>query len=119
MRPAFPSYMPAPMASSFTQSPDFAVLVTEMDAGPDKQRPRNSLAKVTRSVEFMLDGIDKRNAFEEWVRVDLAGGVLWFDWRDPLTGSMKIAKIAGGKVEYSSQGSYRIWQVRFSLETYG
>ncbi|WP_174978019.1 hypothetical protein [Pandoraea bronchicola] len=111
--------MPAPMASAFTQSPDYAVITTEMDAGPDKQRPRNSLAKVSRSVQFILDKLDKRNAFEEWLRVDLSGGVLWFDWRDPLYGTTKIARIVGGKVEFSSQGSLDVWVVRFTMETYG
>ncbi|AHB05619.1 hypothetical protein U875_09690 [Pandoraea pnomenusa 3kgm] len=119
MRPQFPSYMRAPLVASFTQSPDFAVLVTSMDAGPDKQRPRNSVARVSRSVQFFVEGLERRNAFEKWVRDDLSGGVLWFDWQDPLSGTTKIARIVGGNVEYSSQGSRDVWFVKFNLETYG
>lgn len=118
-RAAFPAFMPAPMVSGFSQTPDFGMLVTEMDSGPDKQRPRNSVAKIPRAVQYTVHGLDKRNDFERWVRADLAGGSLWFDWPDQLSGTTKIARIVGGKVEYSPVDSINIWLVKFTLETYG
>lgn len=111
--------MPAPMVSGFQHAPDFGVLVTQMDSGPDKQRPRNSTAIITRTVQFMVESLANRNAFENWVRDSLSGGVLWFNWTDPLDGVTKLARIAGGRVTYSPSDSINAWVVSFSMETYG
>ena len=107
------------MVSGFQQSPDFGMLVTQMDSGPDKQRPRNSIAIIQRTVQFIVDSLANRNAFEDWVRDALAGGSLWFNWPDPLRGTTKLARIVGGKVEYSPTDSRQTWIIKFTLETYG
>lgn len=117
--PTFPAYMPAPMIAGFKQSPDFGMLVTQMDAGPDKQRPRNSVAIITRTVQFIVNSLANRNAFEAWVRDSLSGGSLWFNWTDPLDGATKLARIVGGKVEYVPSESVNAWAISFSMETYG
>ncbi|WP_341249064.1 hypothetical protein [Cupriavidus pauculus] len=117
--PTFPSYMPLPTAAAFQQTPDYGVLVTEMESGPDKQRPRNTRAIVSRTMQFVVASLTVRNDFENWVRDDLAGGTLWFNWNDPLTGTTKLARIVGGRVEYAAVARRQIWTVKFTLETYG
>ncbi|MDM8356676.1 hypothetical protein [Pandoraea communis] len=117
--PTFPSYMPSPMIAGFAQSPDFGMLVTQMDSGPDKQRPRNSVAIIQRTLQFLVESLANRNAFEVWVRDSVAGGSLWFNWPDPLSGTTKLARIVGGKVDYAPSDSVNSWAVKFTLETYG
>lgn len=117
--PTFPAYMEAPLVSGFQQSPDFGVLVTQMDSGPDKQRPRNSKAIISRQVQFMVNSLANRNAFEVWVRDSLLGGSIFFNWTDPLDGVTKLARIVGGKVDYSPADSRQSWIIKFSMETYG
>lgn len=117
--PTFPAYMPAPMISGFQQSPDFAMLVTQMDSGPDKQRPRNSVPIIPRTIQYGIGNLADRNSFEAWVNTTLIGGSLFFNWPDPLSATTKLGRIVGGKVDYSLDSSGSTWIVKLTIETYG
>lgn len=116
--PTLPAYMPYPMIGGFQQTSDFAMLVTQMDSGPDKQRPRYSVPVIQRSVQYGLPSLANRNAFELWVRDTLVGGSLYFNWPDPLTGTTKPVRIVGGKVNYTMESGGCSWIIQFNIEAY-
>lgn len=116
--PTFPAYMPSPMLSGFKHSPDFSMLVTQMDAGPDKQRPRNSTAIIQRAVQYGIS-LENRQLFEAWVRDTLFGGSLFFNWPDPLSLTSKLGRIVGGKVDYTPDSAGTTWILNLVIETYG
>lgn len=117
--PSFPAYMTKPMISGFSQSPDFSMLTTQITPGIIKQNPRNPTAVIPRMLQYGIGTLANRNAFETWVNTTLVGGSLYFTWPDPLSGTNKIARIVGGKVDYTLDGSGSTWIARMTIETYG
>lgn len=116
--PTLPTYMPYPMIGGFQQTADFAMLVTQMDSGPDKQRPRYSIPVIQRSVQYSVPSLANRNAFELWVRDTLVGGSQYFNWPDPLSGTTKPVRIVGGKVNYTMESGGCSWIIQFNIEAY-
>lgn len=112
----FPSYAKVLLAS-FTESADYGVLRTDMDGGIAKQRPRWTTPIVTRDVTVHVDSVVDKNAFDQWLRIDLQGGSGWFGWTDPLDNVLKQARFVDGKVSWTSPG--KVWRASAQMETVG
>jgi hypothetical protein len=117
--PSFPAYMPAPMISGFSQSPDPNMLTTQVTPGIVEDAPRNPTPVIPRVLQYGITSLANRNAFEAWVNTTLIGGSLFFTWPDPLSGTSKIARIVGGKVSFTLDSSGGIWIAALTIETYG
>lgn len=112
----FPSYARI-LLPGYGEEPDYGVLRSSMDDGLAKQRPRRTLAIVTRDVNIMVRSKADKNLFDAWVKTDINGGAGWFDYYDCLDNTTKQARIVGGKYKWSSPG--RIWLAACQLETLG
>jgi len=76
---------------------------TEMDDGFITQTPIQSLARYELALTYRLMSRDDMESFEQWRRVDLALGALYFAWPDPYdpTGAtLRRARIVNGAVTY-------------------
>lgn len=116
--PRFPNYAQM-LRPGFDEAPNFGVQRSEMDSGLAKQRPTRTLPITPRNCGVFFGSLADRNAFMDWVRIDLAGGSGWFEWPDPLAGNViKLARIVGGAVKYTPT-SFTTHQAAFSIETVG
>lgn len=116
--PALPNYVQI-LRPGFSEQPDFKVDRTEMESGPAKQAPINSLATVPRPMTLAIKEKADYLSFRTWVRVDLVNGSGWFDWTDPIDGVTKSARIVGGRYEASPGPGLRNWRIKTTFETWG
>jgi hypothetical protein len=70
-------------------------LETEVDAGPSQARRQTTAKPFEISAVFRIRRADYQTLFLPWWRDTLAGGVLWFDWTEPLSGAAVEARILG------------------------
>jgi len=113
---AFPSYARI-IEPGYGEAPDYGVLRSPMDDGLAKQRPRRTLAVVTRDAQILvLDKQDKLQ-FDAWIKTEINGGTGWFEIVDPVDGVTKQARIVGGRYRWSTPGG--VWIASCQLETLG
>lgn len=104
----------------YTERPDPAVKVTEMEDGMKKQLRTKSRAMVSRPAKLLLRSNADYLSFKTWFDTDAEGGAAWWDFADPADSVTKLAHFAGGKVEYTPtrKGMSR-WIVGCEIETWG
>lgn len=112
----FPSYA-CVLLEGYTETPNYAVLRSEMDVGVAKQRPRNSLPIVNRNVRIKVENKSDKALFDQWFKDDLNGGSGFFDYVDPLDATTKQARFVGGQISWSSPGI--VWIAEAQIETIG
>lgn len=112
----FPSYA-CILLAGYDEEPDFGIIRSAMDGGIAKQRPRRSIAVVTRSATIRVLSKAAKASFDAWVKSDLDYGAGWFTYVDPLDSVSKQARLAGGKYKWSSPGV--IWLASCQIETLG
>lgn len=71
---------------------------TEMDRGVAKQRRSAADTVVTVPLTAYFDTKADATAFETWVYGTVNGGMDWFTWTNPRTGSAVQARIVGGDI---------------------
>lgn len=111
-----PSYA-CVMLEGYEESPSYNVVRTSMDNGLAKQRARNSMPIVTRSVKINVGGKANKILFDTWFKTDLNGGVGWFTYVDPIDSVSKQARFVNGELSWSSPGV--IWMAAAKVETLG
>lgn len=94
-----------------------ALVRTQMEAGPAKQRRISTRLMVTRSVELLIDSKANYLLFAAWVKADLTMGADWFDWLDPVDGTTKAARLVNGEYTATPYGS-DAWRVSATFETW-
>lgn len=80
--PSWPASLPQRLMLPVTVTPRSAVVRTEMDVGPPKQRLRSTLVWKDVVGHMVLTGAQKA-AFDAWWQNDIAQGALAFTWVDP------------------------------------
>lgn len=113
---SLPSYARV-LQDGYGEESDFGVIRTSMDNGIAKQRARYSKAIVTRDVQILVLNKADKGSLDDWIRDDLNGGAAWFDFTDPLTSTVKQARLVGGKIKWSSPGV--VWIASGQIETLG
>jgi hypothetical protein len=105
--------------NNYSRIPQPAMLRTEMDSGPSKQRPSTSQAMMQNGVTYVFTYAEY-NAFLTWYKTTAALGSLWFNWTDPMDGVTKSARILNGAITSATPQSASVshWAVQFVLETY-
>lgn len=84
---------------------DFGTQRAPMD-GLAKQRPRWSLPIVTRSVRLFVGRVEDRLAMDAFIRDELAGGALWFNFRDPVTGTTQRGQFIAESLQWTQDGGW-------------
>lgn len=98
----WPDFMPEPVFADISISaPQGAVIRTQMDSGPAKQRPRFTAA--SRTVGLVFDGLTAVNlgAFEAFFEVTLAMGSLDFEMPHPINDVARRFRFIGDGDPYS------------------
>lgn len=84
--PVWPAFVGAPVLDAIRiGAPVGAIVRTDMDAGPAKQRRRFTAAPRPVALAFEPLGARDLARFEAFVERDLAGGALAFEMVHPLT----------------------------------
>ena len=94
----WPDFMPSPVYDQIRiGAPVGAVLRTDMDAGPAKQRPRFTAAPRPVALVFEPVSEDDLERFDHFVTYQLGGGALGF-WMDhPITDTPRRFRFVGGE----------------------
>lgn len=105
------------LLDGFSEQPRPGVLRTDMDSGPPKQAPIESLLLNQRPVVYLFKSKADYQTFFSWWR-DTIVRTGWFDWTDPVSATTKRARIAGGQIQpRPRRGDLGSWEVSMVLET--
>lgn len=103
MIPVWPSSFPQrPRRLNWTGGPKDERVRFEPDRGPPLERLGSTAITEEFSATFQNFSTAQRAGFRTWFADDLAQGVQWFAWRDPVLNDVSLWKItAGGGAAYS------------------
>lgn len=106
----------------FAEQRESGVMSTEMESGPPKVVVVRSRVMVRRPVEVGFRSRVDYLAFIDWFRIEIKQGAQWFDWLDPVTRTVRRARIAKGELGDASpirplarDGG---WRMTLTLETW-
>ena len=115
----FPSYAEIKF-DGFGENRESALLRTEMESGPPKQARIKARVMVVRPVKIRLVSLADYLAFVDWFSIDINEGADWFNWTDPVRGTVKAARLVGGGLPAKpTAGTLGYWEITHSLETWG
>ena len=100
------------LAEGFSKQPQDNVTRTAMDAGPQKARRRYTARTVRYSGRQVFDAAELA-VFEQFFHTVLAGGVLRFNFADPVTGETAEFRFTG---DYTVSGDSGLFDVTMPLE---
>lgn len=103
----------SPLVDGYAETPDYDVIVTEMDAGPKRQRRRSSAAPEARTVKYVLDKA-QRATLKTFLNEN-AGRSFW--WPDPTEDrAYRYVRVSGGAEVQISPAAGTHWYATFTLE---
>ncbi len=116
--PTWPAFMPEPLRESITLSgPKGAVLRTQMDAGPAKQRQRFTAAPKSLSLAYEPLNENDVILFEDFFEVNLQQGALEFDMPHPISEIVSKFRFADPDEPYRlSQIGKNAYRLTVSIE---
>ncbi len=119
--PAWPTYAHIQL-DNYVEQRKTALKSSEMESGPPKDVLLMSRVMVSRPVTVLFHSRADYLDFISWFQTDIKHGVLWFDWSDPVTGTVRQAKIKGGELgDASPLGSISRdigWRLTLTLEAW-
>jgi hypothetical protein len=94
---------------------------SQIESGPPRQHRLRRRVMIDRPATVWLDSHADYQAFIAWVEAELALGVKWFDWIDPVDGQMKLARIKDGQLlrEAPARRQMDHWRVSLTIQTWG
>lgn len=114
---AFPSY-PKLLFAGFAEQPDPGAYRSEMESGPPKQLKAPSRVLIKRPVRYHLQSNADYISFKAFVETTI-NRVDWFDWTDPVSNTVKSARILGGQYDAAPMvPDLSNWEVSFMIETW-
>jgi hypothetical protein len=111
--PSFPASLPPPEHRGLSETPQNAVLRSDMDMGPAKQRPRFTAASTYLDLSYLLT-LPEMAVFETFFITDTLRGAVAFDYSHPRTGSTVQARFREPPVY--TPDSRKLWRVACKLE---
>ena len=55
-----------------------------------------------------------------WFKTTLQEGALWFDWTDPVSGTVKQARFVGEGLDAQTvNAAFGFWKMTLKIETWG
>lgn len=113
-----PSYVKI-LYDGYTQKRESGIIRTEMESGPPRQARFKSRVMINRPVKLYINGVSNFQAFETWFMNDLAGGSLFFNMTDPVSGSTIEARFMGGTyVAKPLSSAMNDWEIQCELENW-
>lgn len=91
------------------------VIRSEMEIGPQKTRPRQSIPMFNISMDVSIC-VDKERDFESWYQTQLKNGALWFTMKDPINGVKRRFRFVEYEWGWSKAGN--LLTSNFVLEAY-
>lgn len=116
--PTFPPDMPAPSWYQIVEGPPVgAVLRTDMDAGPAKQRLRFSAAPNTLDLTFRPVTDDQRQVFVSWYKFELGLGALAFTMKHPMDEVDIVARFIANDAPYTIKPvGVKVFEIQTRME---
>lgn len=117
---AFPAYGQL-LLDGHGETPESALLRTDMEGGPPKQIKIKSRVMVARPVAYLFSATEY-SQFKIWHRDTINRGADWFDWVEPVDGTTVQARIVGGaytaRAERGTPGAELTFRVDLTLESW-
>lgn len=106
-------------ADGFWQRRESAVLRTDMESGPPKQAKIKSRVMVTLDAKVYIQTLADYNSFITWFNTQINRGADWFDWLDPVSKTIKQARIVNGQIDTEyPRVQMRSWVLQLKLESW-
>ena len=115
---AFPSYAKI-LYDGYAEQRQSALIRTEMEDGPPKQAKIRSRVMVTRPITVLLQSKADYLSFITWFSETIHEGADWFDFTDPVSQTVKQARLVGDGIEGRPKSGMLAWTISTSLETWG
>jgi len=113
-----PSYVKV-LFDGYSQRRESGLLRTEMESGPPRQARFKTRVMITRQATLFIETNANFQAFETWFMNDLAGGSLFFDMADPVSGSTIAARFVGGTYTATPMSpAMTLWQITCEIENW-
>lgn len=80
------------------------IIRSEMETGPNKTRPINSVPLFYLSFEIAMP-VGRFKDFNQWFHNDLRSGALWFLLHDPIDGTRRRFRFFETEIEWSKAGN--------------
>lgn len=109
----WPSDLPIPMISGLGANYVKAVIRTEMDAGPAKQRQRFTAVPKVFSCKLILTE-EKRKVLDSFFTDSLGFGTLRFKMKNPQTGIIEEFRFTDEPTETGNDSG--LWEITLPLE---
>lgn len=91
-----------------------------MESGPPRQAKVRSTVMMTRTCNIYIEGLSNYLAFKTWFSSTLSEGASWFNYSDPVTGTVVQARfVNGGFTATPMLGGMSAWQVQAKIESWG
>lgn len=101
----------------YSENVDWNVRQSEMDSGLIKQRPGRRIAIRSRQCQLVIKGNSNKKLFEEWLD-GIGGGTQYFNYNDPIAGSVKRCRFINTAWSFELQG-IDTWFVACEIEGIG
>lgn len=113
-----PSYVKI-LFDGYAQRRESGILRTEMESGPPRQARFKTRVMITRSAKLYISSKADFQSFETWFMNDLAGGSLFFDMADPVSGATIAARFVGGTYTANPMSAaMQLWEVSCQIENW-
>jgi hypothetical protein len=103
----------------FSEKHKSQLLRSDMEGGIPKQVKIHSTRMVERPVTIMLKSNTDYTNFKNWYFNDINAGSSWFNWTDPVSGTVKQARFVAADLEGKPSAGLIIWRISATLETIG
>ncbi len=114
----FPNYAGISI-EGFSEKHKSQLLRSEMEGGIPKQVKVHSTRMVERPVVIVLKSKADYTNFKNWYFNDINAGASWFNWNDPVSGSVKQARFVAADLEGKPSSGLIMWRIPATLETIG
>jgi hypothetical protein len=113
-----PSYVKI-LFDGYAQRRESGILRTEMESGPPRQARFKTRVMITRSAKLYITSKANFANFETWFMNDLAGGSLFFNMPDPISGTTISARFVGGTFTANPLSSAMAdWEISCEIENW-
>ena len=118
--PTWPSYAHI-LLDGYAVTRESALQRTDMEDGPPKQARTRARVMVRRAFTVRLDTKADYTSFMTWFSSTIDEGALWFDWADPVDGTVKQARIVASEGLQQTFVGTRMsqWRIPITIETWG
>ena len=111
----FPQHLPLPTISGYSIKPDDAIIRTDMESGPARQRRRFSQTPSKIAVRWVMNQ-EQFSLFEAWYKFHAKEGAEWFDIQ--LLGGLGLLEQEARFIQQFEAGLYKglLWEITAELE---